>query len=416
MKKFITIALAVAVLFSFAACQPSSFDMATDGNDIAKVTLVDAPTFYEGETYTDLMVKVDVERINGKTTEGLDATLTIGSGAAKTTDTYATVKAYGLDSDGYKVPVTVVGYTLAADYSGIDAGILEITEDEYAAWKGNEQTYLTSNSTAIREKLVVTRAYADGTSSEPIGTTSSVYTLAYNKDYTAIVVKEVSSSKTADIPFSVWQEPVEGPTVTGIDAYYSVNGEEAVATLPALYIGDEVKISIWTVGTEGDKSVKIEDVTSVVRPLGGTSFVTTIDVTDETDCAAAKVAYNGYSTDVSAVTAGQDAIVEVTDIKPTEEGAKLFTADHKFNKGEFEPVFTTLSGETATLASKITIDLSPANQTIPESAKAGDTIYVQLTATYTPHGGTEVTESFIIDVTVVAGSQDGGEEEGGQQT
>ena len=79
LKSVLVVAFACAMLFAFTACEQAPINMPSSDADkeVAKVTFVSSTTtFYEGESYGNVPVVVDVMYKDGSVTENVTALMT----------------------------------------------------------------------------------------------------------------------------------------------------------------------------------------------------------------------------------------------------------------------------------------------------------------------------------------------------
>lgn len=377
-KTIFVVALAALMLVAFTACNQTP---TWGDNEVANVTVVSADKFYAGSTEKTGNAVVTVERVGGKTTENVAAKIEI-TGNSIVPGTNAAKVSYGEEGTKASTWMTTVE-------------ALSVTELEI---KYTEPTGPIGSKDELDVDAVY-GIYSDGTKT---GNIIASVSSDFNEDKTAIVFTLSStynySSETVSASVDVEFKEDPAPEVKGIAVYYAVNGEDATPTAPTTtYLKDEIVVSVWTIDSSNGK---IEDVTSKVTAINGTSFVANKTVDDTTY--SATIAYEGYVKTIS-IPAGNDSVTDVTAVTVNPEKAKDMTAGHKFVADDFVATYTTLSGKE--IASGVTLAVvevsSGVGQSIPSSNPPA-TVNVQVSAKYTVKGASTATvEYFTVPVTVV---------------
>ena len=163
MRKSILIGvLAALMLFAFTACDSQVPNIPNAGdNDIAKVTIASAPTFYAGGSADDVYVTVDVQRVGGKVTEDVPAVVSFVENKVVPGTNPVKISFGSLTGADSSAEYTYMG--------SIEAGSVIELDVEYKA-----PTAPVSNVSSI-EVTSVKGVYADGTKTN---------VLTYSTDYT----------------------------------------------------------------------------------------------------------------------------------------------------------------------------------------------------------------------------------------
>lgn len=376
-KSIFVVALAALMLVAFTACNQTP---TWGDNEVANVTVVSADKFYAGSTEKTGNAVVTVERVGGKTTENVAAKIEI-TGTSIVPGTNAAKVSYG--EDGTKTWMTTV------EALSVTELVVDYKEPTEAVSAASEVTVTSVKGQYSDKTLTGNLVY--GTD----------YECTLDKEASAVVITLTKGTySNEDVVFSIPVEIKEDPApeVNGIAVYYAVNGEDATTTAPATtYLKDEIVVSVWTIDSSNGK---IEDVTSKVTAINGTSFVANKTVDDT--AYSATIAYEGYVKTIS-IPAGQDSVTDVTAVTVDPEKAKGMTAGHQFTADDFVATYTTLSGKE--IASGVTLAVvevsSGVGQSIPSSNPPA-TVNVQVSATYTVKGASTATvEYFTVPVTVV---------------
>ena len=256
MKKFITIALAVAVLFSFAACQAeykqvTGITVSYNGGDVLTGQAFDPSQFSGTVTY---LSAPDAAYTGGYVISTQNGT------AAKETTTYVegtnVVVPAGYDAAGYNGKGIVV--TGASVYAYTPTKVIVDVSDATTEIPVNA----TSNSVPL-DGVTVTAIYNGGKEMELDisyieATVSSAASKADNQKVTVALASEWSTA---------WDSLT--PTIEGVDGDWTVNVVEGETvkitgiTLAAktLYVGQNAKNEDWTVtATYSDNTTKVLEV------------------------------------------------------------------------------------------------------------------------------------------------------------
>ena len=396
MRKSILIGvLAALMLFAFTACDSQVPNIPNAGdNDIAKVTIASAPTFYAGGSADDVYVTVDVQRVGGKVTEDVPAVVSFVENKVVPGTNPVKISFGSLTGADSSAEYTYMGSVEAESVIELDV--------EYKA-----PTAPVSNVSSI-EVTSVKGVYADGTKTNVL-TYSTDYTFAWNEDKTAAVIT-LTADKYADeaVTFAIeaeYDEP-EPEKATKLVVEYTVNGGTPTGSAGTVYYGDTVDIAVYTAYANSGEDVKLDEVTSQVRALNGQTF--NPNYVAGTTAYSATVAYNGLTTPVS-VGIGSDYVENVSGItlkNDTATAAKVVAnatigaSGTTLTPADFQATATKKSGA-ALGASDVTISVVGGTQTIPSTATAGSTFPVYMSATYTKRG-VQTVQYFWVDLTVSA--------------
>ena len=396
MRKSILIGvLAALMLFAFTACDSQVPNIPNAGdNDIAKVTIASAPTFYAGGSADDVYVTVDVQRVGGKVTEDVPAVVSFVENKVVPGTNPVKISFGSLTGADSSAEYTYMGSVEAESVIELDV--------EYKA-----PTAPVSNVSSI-EVTSVKGVYADGTKTNVL-TYSTDYTFAWNEDKTAAVIT-LTADKYADeaVTFAIeaeYDEP-EPEKATKLVVEYTVNGGTPTGSAGTVYYGDTVDIAVYTAYVNSGEDVKLDEVTSQVRALNGQTF--NPNYVAGTTTYSATVAYNGLTIPVS-VGIGSDYVENVSGItlkNDTATAAKVVAnatigaSGTTLTPADFQATATKKSGA-ALGASDVTISVVGGTQTIPSTATAGSTFPVYMSATYTKRG-VQTVQYFWVDLTVSA--------------
>ena len=382
------------MLFAFTACDSQVPNIPNAGdNDIAKVTIASAPTFYAGGSADDVYVTVDVQRVGGKVTEDVPAVVSFVENKVVPGTNPVKISFGSLTGADSSAEYTYMGSVEAESVIELDV--------EYKA-----PTAPVSNVSSI-EVTSVKGVYADGTKTNVL-TYSTDYTFAWNEDKTAAVIT-LTADKYADeaVTFAIEAEydAPEPEEATKLVVEYTVNDGTPATTAGTVYYGDTVDIAVYTAYTDEGKDVKLDDVTSQVRALNGLTF--NPNYVAGTTAYSATVAYNGLTAAVS-VGIGSDYVENVTNIALKNDAATaakvvanatIGASGTILTPADFQATATKKSGA-ALGATDVTIAVV-GTQTIPSTATAGSTFPVYMSATYAKRG-VPTTQYFWVDLTVAA--------------
>ena len=407
MRKSILIGvLAALMLFAFTACEPGTNTVIQEsGNKTAMVaTLVDFDGYLAGTTAAEagldngVSVVANITYDNGYVLENVAGKLTSASAVVPGTN-WGTFT-YG-DSQ-----------TLNVQFNGVPATELKLEVAETAKTEYVEADITSATETIDTNDITATLVFENG---EEISATSEVSykfngtaTASYY-DSTAVIATVTGTGLTADgkdltAEYEIKVTDYTGPApveAKGLAVFYSVGDGAETTTAPStLYIGQTVNISVWTIDTAtytANTSIKLEDVTSEVVALNGTTFTNSVPVTATTDYDAT-IAYNGLSTTVSVGNGtNSDSIVEDSvSVDYDKDKATTFVAGHKFTDKDFKATYQTLSGNNS--GQTVTLSFAPANPEIP-ATDAPSSVNVQVKAEYEVMGEDKV-EYFIVNVPV----------------
>ena len=229
MKKFITIALAVAVLFSFAACQQPTY------KNIDTISIAQKGVILDGETVTPDMFEVTAHYTDG-TSDAISAAVDITDDVAS-----ASVTSYGkefkADTDVKLTPVTGVSISGVSNVVVKNGTNLTDLVDLEAAYKNGKVTW--------EGTPVATFTYDGGTKEYNLFDIDYVIT-PYDGAAGTDWVIEYATPLDLGITFTV----ADTATITSI-------------TLAAktLYVGLDAKNEDWTVtATYSDNTTKVLEV------------------------------------------------------------------------------------------------------------------------------------------------------------
>ena len=314
MKKFITIALAVAVLFSFAACQepidvngyvPTGLSIQYNGEDILAGEAFDATQYSATITYK-----------NGKPGEYAGQfALMDNQSPAQATDTYATGVYVTASVQGEAAPIDAV-YTptvyavekVVADVSG--ATVKEVAVGSASVGlDGVTVTAYYDNGKTKDVTALATATVKDGTTSaakdkevefaQVLGTT---VTVEGEWKVNVVDAKAYDASKFNDIEI----------VVEYYDATATTEKQEKA------WIGDTAKLVVKAVDTNGNKSDSLSYGTTV-----GTNYTANVDVsagvkvTDENQTITVTLVQDGIIKQKSTtIAAGSPYVVSLNDTTP----------------------------------------------------------------------------------------------------
>ncbi len=235
MKKFITIALAVAVLFSFAACQPNNSYDVVQAVELG-YTAVGKTVYLEGEEfdpsgYTFVLVN------NVGQTSTIDASSLTFSALPEPADNDGTVTVSYMGTLTAAIPVTVEAI------ASLDVVIPE-SATAYAKIGGGSG----SAEEPYTGEITVTAYNNDETLSRELD--ASEYTATYDSttasgEATVTVTYGTVSDETATI--AVIEDTIVDFSVAPSQEYYYINGSKALATNFDL-------TAIWASGEDTDAS------------------------------------------------------------------------------------------------------------------------------------------------------------------
>ena len=406
MRKSILIGvLAALMLFAFTACEPGTNTVIQEsGNKTAMVaTLVDFDGYLAGTTAAEagldngVSVVANITYDNGYVLENVAGKLTSASAVVSGTN-WGTFT-YG-DSQ-----------TLNVQFNGVPATELKLEVAETAKTEYVKDDIKSATTTIDTDDITATLVFENG---EEISAKSVTYKFngtaaASYYDSTAVIATVTGTGLTADgkdltAEYEIKVTDYTGPApveAKGLAVFYSVGDGAETTTAPStLYIGQTVNISVWTIDTAtytANTSIKLEDVTSEVVALNGTTFTNSVPVTATTDYDAT-IAYNGLSTTVSVGNGtNSDSIVEDSvSVDYDKDKATTFVAGHKFTDKDFKATYQTLSGNNS--GQTVTLSFAPANPEIP-ATDAPKSVNVQVKAEYEVMGEDKV-EYFIVNVPV----------------
>ena len=393
-KTFLIGVLAALMLFAFTACEAQVPNIPNEGdNDIAKVTIASAPTFYAGGSADEAYVTVDVQRVGGKVTEDVPAVVSFINGKVVPGTNPVKISFGSLTGTAASAEYTYMGSVEAVSVAELDV--------EYKA-----PTAPVSEVSSI-EVTSVKGVYADGTKTDAL-TYNTDYTFTWNEDKTAAVITLVADKYSDEaVTFAIeaeYDEP-EPEKATKLIVEYTVNDGTPATTAGTVYYGDTVDIAVYTAYTDEGKDVKLDDVTSQVRALNGLTF--NPNYVAGTTAYSATVAYNGLTAAVS-VGIGSDYVENVTNIALKNDAATaakvvanatIGASGTILTPADFQATATKKSGA-ALGATDVTIAVV-GTQTIPSTATAGSTFPVYMSATYAKRG-VPTTQYFWVDLTVAA--------------
>ena len=320
MRKSILIGvLAALMLFAFTACEPQTVTWPTT-KDVSYLSIEQVKSFVKGEVATDDGFNAVIHYTDG-TTE-------VVPGIAEVQDDNKTVKA-AITFSGDQNATTAKDYEIQFDTVS-DIAIAGVSNVEIVA--GTKLSDIHDITTAVKNKdlsftgePVFTFTYANGTKSFTLADEVSgkfdyqlsVYeankttpmeatdTFAKGKTYSVkITGYELADGTmypvdfTTDMTISV-VDAAAPATVEAIKVYYTVKDgntvvADKVATLPALYTGDTVEISVYEVKSDNTEALTKNAVSAVNVTAGsalsfttGTATATVVTKTDKVSTTAA---------------------------------------------------------------------------------------------------------------------------------
>ena len=255
MKKFITIALAVAVLFSFAACQQPTY------KNIDTISIAQKGVILEGETVTPDMFEVTANYTDGTSgaiSAAIDLTTETGVASASVTS-YG--KEFKADTDVKLTPVTGVSISGVSNVVVKNGTDLTDLVDLEAAYKSGKVTW--------EGTPVATFTYDGGTKEYNLFDIDYVIT-PYDEDgeATSLTTDKTYSVKLDKIRFdqtagAKWVIEYTTPLDLGITFTVADTATITSISLAAktLYVGQTAKNEDWTVtATYSDNTTKVLDV------------------------------------------------------------------------------------------------------------------------------------------------------------
>ena len=297
MKKFITIALAVAVLFSFAACQQPTY------KNIDTISIAQKDIILDGETVTP-----DMFEVTANYTDGTSGVISAAIDLSQANVASATVTSYGKEfkaNTDIKLTsiegVEVSGLSNVSVKAGTQFTALEDLEAAYNAgtisWEGEPVVTLSYDGGSkeyglfdIDYVLSVYDANGNMLGSSNAFVAGGTYTVKMEKvrftktagdDWAKIFTPAVDLGIEITVPAAA--DPV---TVDDIKVYYTVTRDmdgdgagkavtvaEKVETLPTLYTQDSVVISVYAVNSDNTESENpvTEAVTAINLTAGTTA-------------------------------------------------------------------------------------------------------------------------------------------------
>ena len=308
MKKFITIALAVAVLFSFAACQQPTY------KNIDTISIAQKDIILDGETVTP-----DMFEVTANYTDGTSGVISAAIDLSQANVASATVTSYGKEfkaNTDIKLTsiegVEVSGLSNVSVKAGTQFTALEDLEAAYNAgtisWEGEPVVTLSYDGGSkeyglfdIDYVLSVYDANGNMLGSSNAFVAGGTYTVKMEKvrftkdagdEWAKIFTPAVDLGIEITVPAAA--DPV---TVDGIKVYYSVNGGDKVETLPALYAKDSVTITVYETYSDDTEKATTGTVTAINTTTGTapqfTGATTTTAVTVATSSSSVTTTVEG---------------------------------------------------------------------------------------------------------------------------
>lgn len=252
LKSVLVVAFACAMLFAFTACEQAPINMPSSDADkaVAKVTFVSSETtFYEGESYKQVPVVVDVEYKDGTTTTGVTAIITADNVKAGANAFPAVLNANANNTENYLVEINGIAIAGLEVVAGdkFTEDILTITEEEYDTWDPSAGISIDPESVKI--------LYADGATSEPLERKSSDggYTVNYNSTVKADVTSAVFKygTYTESLPVSIeTPAPVIPDVAEGEISAYLV--DSTGAAVENFWVKDKVTLKVVQLTDKGN--------------------------------------------------------------------------------------------------------------------------------------------------------------------
>lgn len=251
LKSVLVVAFACAMLFAFTACEQAPINMPSSDADkaVAKVTFVSSETtFYEGESYGNVPVVVDVTYKDGSVTENVTALMSADDVKAGSNAFPTVLTATANNPNNYLVEVNGIAIAGLEVVAGdkFTEDILTITEEEYDTWDPSAGISIDPESVKI--------LYADGATSEPLERKSDGgYTVNYNSTVKADVTSAVFKygTYTESLPVSIeTPAPVTPDVAEGEISAYLV--DSTGAAVENFWVKDKVTLKVVQLTDKGN--------------------------------------------------------------------------------------------------------------------------------------------------------------------
>ncbi len=254
LKSVLVVAFACAMLFAFTACEQAPINMPSSDADkeVAKVTFVSSTTtFYEGESYGNVPVVVDVMYKDGSVTENVTALMT-ANGVQAGANAFPTVlTATANNPNNYLVEVegiAIEGLEVVAGET-FTANILTITEKEYEDWNPSAGISIDPESVKL--------LYADGTTGKALQRKAEGgYTVSYDSTDKAKVTSAVFKYDEIEQKLAVtvekpadkvekWQIQINGEAGNAADVTWGDSRSDFTSQLSVVALGaGDVEIGV----------------------------------------------------------------------------------------------------------------------------------------------------------------------------
>ena len=251
LKSVLVVAFACAMLFAFTACEQAPINMPSSDADkaVAKVTFVSSDTaFYEGESYGNVPVVVDVTYKDGSVTENVTALMSVNDVKAGSNAFPTVLTATANNPNNYLVEVQGIAIEGLEIVAGEDFtnNILTITEEEYGDWTPASGISLDPESVKI--------LYADGTTSKALERKSDGgYTVNYDSTDKTKVTSAVFKYGiyTESLPVSIeTPAPVTPDVAEGEISAYLV--DSTGAAVENFWVKDTVTLKVVQLTDKGN--------------------------------------------------------------------------------------------------------------------------------------------------------------------
>ena len=254
-QKFITIALAVAVLFSFAACQQPTY------KNIDTISIAQKGVILDGETVTPDMFEVTAHYTDG-TSEAISAAVDLTKTGVASVSLKSYDKAFTADTDIKLTPIEGVEISGVSNVVVKNGTALTALVDLEAAYKKGDITW--------EGTPVATFTYDGGTKEynlfdidyviTPYDGDTAASSLESGKTY-SVKLDKIRFNQTAGAKWVIeYATPLDlGITFTVADSATITSISLAAKTL---YVGQTAKNEDWTVtATYSDNTTKVLEVT-----------------------------------------------------------------------------------------------------------------------------------------------------------
>ena len=319
LKSVLVVAFACAMLFAFTACEQAPINMPSSDADkaVAKVTFVSSDTtFYEGVSYGQVPVVVDVEYKDGTTTTGVTAIMTANNVKAGANAFPAVLNANSGNTENYLVEVNgiaIAGLEVVAGDTFTDE-VLTITADEYSDWDPSAWIATAPESVKV--------LYADDTTSDNVvRDLTTGYSLSYDSSNKANVSGLIVTygSWTEILPVSV-EIPEDIPALTKgeVDAFkviWTITGvteadnRTVEGTSVTVRVGEKASYALYGTSSsqladqddyemvEGDYDLSHDTLSAVLTSTSAAGFTATNITSDDQPAYTATVTFVSDSDD-----------------------------------------------------------------------------------------------------------------------